>query len=73
MSSSIPIAQIVELVGSSDKSWEDAAQTALKEAIKTIRNIHGIEVLDKTIQVDQNTGNVTEYRAGIKLSFGVER
>jgi flavin-binding protein dodecin len=37
MSSSIPIAQIVELVGSSDKSWEDAAQTALKEAIKTIR------------------------------------
>jgi dodecin len=73
MSSSTPIAEIVELVGSSDKSWEDAAQTALKEAIKTIRNIHGIEVLDKTIQVDQNTGNITEYRVGIKLSFGVER
>ena len=73
MSSSTPIAEIVELVGSSDKSWEDAAQTALKEAIKTIRNIHGIEALDKTIQVDQNTGNITEYRVGIKLSFGVER
>lgn len=73
MSSYIPIAEIVELVGSSDKSWEDSVQTALKEAIKTIRNIHGIEVLDKTIQVDQNTGNITEYRAAIKLSFGVER
>ncbi|HET7390930.1 MAG TPA: dodecin family protein [Nitrososphaeraceae archaeon] len=73
MSSYIPIAEIVELVGSSDKSWEDSAQTALKEAIKTIRNIHGIEVLDKTIKVDQNTGNITEYRAAIKLSFGVER
>jgi dodecin len=73
MSSSIPIAEIVELVGSSDKSWEDAAQTTLKEAIKTIRNIHGIEVLDKTIKVDKNTGNITEYRVGIKLSFGVER
>ena len=73
MSSSTPIAEIVELVGSSDKSWEDAAQTALKEAIKTIRNIRGLEVLDKTIQVDQSTGNITEYRVGIKLSFGVER
>jgi flavin-binding protein dodecin len=31
MSSSTPIAEIVELVGSSDKSWEDAAQTALKK------------------------------------------
>ena len=73
MSSSTPIAEIVELVGSSDKSWEDAAQTALKEAIKTIRNISGLELLDKTIQVDQSTGNITEYRVGIKLSFGVER
>lgn len=73
MPSSTPIAEIVELVGSSDKSWEDAVQTALNEAVKTIRNIHGIEVLDKTAHVDPKTGNITEYRAGIKLSFGIER
>ena len=73
MSSSTPIAEIVELVGSSDKSWEDAAQTALNEAVKTIRNITGIEVLDKTAHVDPKTGNITEYRAVIKLAFGVER
>ena len=73
MSSASTIGEIVELVGSSDKSWEDAAQIAVKEAVKTIRNIHGIEVLDKTAHVDPNTGNITEYRAGIKLSFGVER
>ena len=73
MSSSTPIAEIVELVGSSDKSWEDAAQTALNEAVKTIRNISGIEVLDKTAHVDPKTGNITEYRAVIKLAFGVER
>jgi hypothetical protein len=30
----------------SDKSWEDAAQTAVKEAVKIIRNVHVIEVLD---------------------------
>ena len=73
MSSSTPIAKIVELVGSSDKSWEDAAQTAVKEAVKTIRNVHAIEVLDKTAKVDPNTGNIKEYRVSIKLAFGVER
>jgi len=44
--SSSSIGEVVELVGSSDKSWEDAAQTAVKEAVKTIRNVHAIEVLD---------------------------
>jgi flavin-binding protein dodecin len=72
MSSASSIGEIVEL-GSSDKNWEDAAQTAVKEAVKTIRNIHAIEVLDKTAKVDANTGNIKEYRVGIKLAFGVER
>ena len=73
MSSAPSIGEVVELVGSSDKSWENAAQTAVKEAVKTIRNVHAIEVLDKTAKVDPNTGNINEYRIGIKLAFGVER
>jgi flavin-binding protein dodecin len=71
MSSASTIGEIVELVGSSDKSWEDAAQTAVKEAVKTIRNVHAIEVLDMTAKVDPNTGNIKEYRVGIKLAFVV--
>ena len=58
--SSSSIGEVVELVGSSDKSWEDATQTAVKEAVKTIRNVHAIEVLDKTAKVDPNTGNIKE-------------
>jgi flavin-binding protein dodecin len=73
MSSASTIGEIVELVGSSDKSWEYAAQTAVKEAVKTIRNVHAIEVLDMTAKVDLSTGNIKEYRVGIKLAFGVER
>lgn len=73
MSSASTIGEIVELVGSSDKSWEDAAQTAVKEAIKTIKNVHEIEALDMTAKVDHSTGNIEEYRVGIKLAFGVER
>jgi dodecin len=66
------IAEIIELVGSSDKSWEDAAQVALNEAKKTIRGITGIEVLDMTARVDPNSGSIKEYHTAVKLAFGVE-
>jgi dodecin len=42
------IANIVELIGSSDKSWEDAAQIAITQATKTIHEIRGLEVKDMT-------------------------
>lgn len=67
------IANIVELVGSSDKSWEDAAQVALTEATKTIRGITGIELTDMTARVDSSTGKISEYHSTVKISFGVER
>ena len=67
------IASIVELIGSSSKSWEDAAQVAVNDAIKTIRGIRGIEVTDLTAKIDSSTGKIQEYRACVKLSFGVER
>jgi dodecin len=66
------IADVIELVGSSDKSWQDAAQVALEEARKTIHGITGVEIGDMTAKVDPNTGNITEYHTGIKLAFGVE-
>ena len=67
------VAKIVELVGSSNKSWEDAAQVALNEATKTIHGIRGIEVTDMTAKVDSKTGKIQEYRVCVKLSFSVER
>jgi dodecin len=67
------IAKVVEIVGSSDKGWEDAAQAALDEAKKTIRGITGVEVGDMTAKVDPNSGNITEYHTAIKIAFGVER
>jgi flavin-binding protein dodecin len=44
-----------------------------KEAIKTVRGIHEVEVVDQTAQVDANTGKITQYKTCIKFSFGVER
>jgi flavin-binding protein dodecin len=67
------VAEVIELVGKSTKSWEDAAQVALTEANKTIRRISGIEVLKKTAKVDTNSGNIMEYHTTVKLAFGVEQ
>jgi flavin-binding protein dodecin len=67
------LANIVELIGSSDKNWEDAAQVAITEAAKTIHGIRGVEVTDLTARIDSKTGKIAEYRACVKLSFGVER
>jgi flavin-binding protein dodecin len=66
------IAKIVEVVGNSNKSWQDAAQVALEEAKKTVHGITGLEVGDMTAKVDPNTGNITQYHAAIKIAFGVE-
>ena len=65
------VAKVIDLVGSSDKSWEDAAQ-ALNEAKKTIHGITGVEVGDMTAKVDPNSGNITEYHTAVKIAFGVE-
>ena len=67
------IANIAEIIGSSDKGWEDAAQVALNEANKTIRGITGIEILNKTAIVDPNTCKINKFKTSTKLAFGVER
>ena len=66
------VAKVIELVGSSDKGWTEAAQAALDEAKKTIKDITGSEVNDITASVDPNTNTIKEYKVGVKIAFGVE-
>ncbi|MFL6318309.1 MAG: dodecin family protein [Nitrososphaeraceae archaeon] len=66
------IAKVIEIIGSSDKSWQDAAQSALNEATKTLHGITGVEVGDMTAKVDPSSGNITEYHTTVKIAFGVE-
>ena len=65
------VAKIVEIVGTSNKSWEDAALVAIEEARKTIRRIRGIKIKDMTARVDPDTERLVEYRTSVNLSFGV--
>jgi len=65
------VAKVVEIVGNSSKSWQDAAQNAVAQAAKTIRNIHGIKVVGMTAKT--KNGKIFEYRATVKIAFGVEK
>ena len=67
------IAKVIEIIGSSESGWEQAAQVAIDEAKKTVHGIHGLEITDMTAKVDPNTGEISEYRAAVKISFAVER
>jgi flavin-binding protein dodecin len=66
------VAKIVELIGTSNEGWENAAQVAVKEARKTLHGITGIEVKDMTAKVDPKSGKIVTYRTTLKLAFGVE-
>ena len=63
------VIKIIELIGVSSKSWEDAVNNAVKDASKTIDNITGVEVIHATAKVKD--GAVTEYRADVKVAFVV--
>jgi len=63
-------AKVIEIIGSSTKSWEDAVQQALNEAHKTLKGIHGVDVIRHTTKVDNN-GRIQEYRVDCKVAFEV--
>jgi flavin-binding protein dodecin len=65
------VVKIIELIGSSPKSWEEATKNALAEAAKTIKNIKSIYVKRCNAKVENN--KIVEYRAVVKIAFVVER
>lgn len=64
------VVKMIELLGSSPTSWEDAARRAVAEAARTVRKISGADVLSQTAVVKD--GVITEYRAGVKIAFVVD-
>jgi flavin-binding protein dodecin len=63
--------KVIELIGSSSKGWDEAAENAVKEAARTVRNIKGIELKRCSAKVEQD--KIVEYRAIVKVAFDVER
>jgi flavin-binding protein dodecin len=62
--------KIITLVGSSTKSWEDAAKVAVETASKTLRELRIAEVEEMDMQIDK--GKVISYRVKVRVSFKYE-
>jgi flavin-binding protein dodecin len=64
------VARVTEIVSSSNKSWQDAADQGFKRASKTLRGITGMRLLEATAAADK--GKITEYRVRLKVTFVLE-
>ena len=62
--------KVIELIGTSKQSWEEAASNAVKEAHETVSGITGLEVMGQTARVDN--GVIAEYRTNLKVAFTVK-
>jgi flavin-binding protein dodecin len=59
--------KVIEVLAESNKSWEDAAQVAVTNASKTVRNVRSIYI--KNLEASVDNGKITEYRVNAKISF----
>ncbi len=63
------VVKIIELVGSSPNSSDEAAQNALADARQTLRNIKAVDVVSTGLRGD----NLDEWRAHVRVAFLIER
>ena len=63
--------KIIELVGTSRSSWDDAAKNAVETASGTLKDLRIAEITKLDLKIEN--GKVAAYRARVKLSFKYER
>lgn len=65
------VVKVLNLIGTSNKGWDDAVDQAIAEAAKTVDNITGVEVVNTTGAVKD--GKIVEYKANVNVAFLVDR
>jgi flavin-binding protein dodecin len=63
--------KIIELVGTSTSSWEDASKNAIETASKTLKDLRVAEITKLDLKIEN--GKVAAYRARVNLSFKYEK
>jgi len=64
------VLKVIEILAHSKESWEDAAQKAVDEASKSVKNIKSVWIQDQSCEVENN--KITGYRVNAKITFLVE-
>lgn len=59
--------KVIEIIGGSNKSWEDAAKKAVEVTAKSLKEIRVAEVKELDMRIEN--GKVVEYRAKLRVSF----
>ena len=59
--------KVIELVGTSEESWEKAAAAAVEKAAKTLRDLRVAEVVEQDVAIEG--GKVQVYRTKVRVSF----
>ena len=63
------VLKVIEVLSSSEKSWEEATRTAVKTAAKTVKAIRSVYIQDMSAVVNEN--KVIEFRVTAKITFEV--
>src|ERR687898_1305397 len=64
------VARVTELSATSDQSFEDAVNLAVKRATSTLRNVEGAWVKDQNVLIED--GNITGYKVNLAITFVLE-
>lgn len=65
------IVKVIEVIATSEKSFDDAVRNAVAEAAKTVKNIKSVYVKEMNANVDGN--NVTSFAVNAKISFELNK
>jgi len=63
------VLKVIEILGNSTESFEDAVQNVVNEASKTVKDIKSVYVQDMQVKVDNN--QITEFRVNAKVTFRI--
>ncbi len=64
------VLKVIEVLSSSETSWEDATKKAVEKASKSVKHIRSVYVQDQSASVKD--GKVSEFRVNLKLTFELE-
>jgi flavin-binding protein dodecin len=68
--SGVAVARVTEIIASSPDGFREAVEEGLERATQTLRNITGLEVVEKRVKVER--GRITEYRVDMRIIFLLE-
>ena len=63
------VLKVIEILANSSESWEDAAQNAVAEAAKSVKNIRSVYISEQSATVSD--GKISEYRVNVRITFAV--